>query len=264
MAIHLTLILVLFSSLSVKASNCHQSSESDPILYGSHFKWGLSKQELLSLFDLTYQRPERLSHRAYLDNDGQTVILPYDADRGGAIRVSYGFIESVQSHIEQALKLNFIEGVFFSDMGHSHLLIPESHFEQSSVGSNLLQMSRFYERVLTHPDVLILYHTAEQLKFLDSSSQVLPDSYSQWRFKTRNLLGGVNPATPVQTIQNPESQANTAGSLPGYRWWGAGFNLSANKHGCFTYREPDGNIRRFDISMYDLTYPPQSGSLSDP
>jgi hypothetical protein len=140
-------------------------------------------------------------------------------------------------------------------MGHSHLLIPEDLFRNKFDKILKQSMSRFYEEVLMDDSVIFLYHTAEQLKFLDENNKVLDDPYSKWRFQTRNIAGSADPSRPIAFLQNPNSLANTVNSLNGYRWWGAGFNLSANKEGCFTYRR-DGKEFRFDVSLFDLSYSP--------
>ncbi|MBI5240261.1 MAG: hypothetical protein HY926_07290, partial [Elusimicrobia bacterium] len=48
-----------------------------------------------------------------------------------------------------------------------------------------------------------------------------------------------------------KSDANTVNEVPGYFWRGGGFNFSANRNGCFSYRAK-GKTYRFDISLYDL------------
>jgi hypothetical protein len=59
----------------------------------------------------------------------------------------------------------------------------------------------------------------------------------------------------LQFLTNPKSPANTANELEGYKYWGAGFNLSAHKNGCFEY-SVNGVTSRFDLSLYDLESEP--------
>ncbi len=48
-------------------------------------------------------------------------------------------------------------------------------------------------------------------------------------------------------------KGNAVSGLKGYFYFGAGFNVSANKNGCFPYF--DGTqVRYFDLSLSDLPY----------
>lgn len=113
-------------------------------------------------------------------------------------------------------------------------------------------MSRMYENLFKDQRLEILYHTAEQLQMLDSDNKPLNDSLIQHRLKTRNIVGFNHPDSELIYLSNPSSAVNTVSSRPGYYWWGAGFNISANKNGCFEYKN-NGQSFYFDLSMYDLT-----------
>lgn len=237
------------------AARCSPSAE--PI-YTKDFKWGYELPEMLLKFVEMYNSPKRLSKNAYFDSTTQTIRLPYDNDRGGDVVVDESFVQTVARHIEQGFKLDVVDAVFFPDMGHSHLLIPEKLMQEKYDLYPVDQMAQLYTAVFRDHQVKFLYHTAEQLKMLDEKKQVLPTPRVRHRHKTRNLVGLNHTEAEMYFLQNPSSAANTVHEEKGHFWWGAGFNLSANKKGCFAYRA-HGKVYYFDISLYDLEYDPADG-----
>lgn len=261
------LVLSLFGTLQVQAQSADlntleatssRCTPSETPLYTKDFKWGYELPEMLLKFAEMYESPKRLSRNAYFDSSSKTLRLPYDADRGGDVEVEESFVQTVARHIEQGLQLDVVDAVFFPDMGHSHLLIPEKLMQEKYDNYPVQEMSRFYADVFRDAQVKFLYHTAEQLKMLDENNQVLPDARIRHRHKTRNLVGENRTTAEMRFLQNPSSAANTVHEEKGHFWWGAGFNLSANKKGCFAYRA-HGRIYYFDISLYDLEYDPSDG-----
>jgi hypothetical protein len=104
----------------------------------------------------------------------------------------------------------------------------------------------------------LLYHTAEQLQTLDENNELLNDRHLRWRFFTRNLVGDNAHLARLDLLHEPTHPSNTSRKMPGHRYWGSGFNISANKDGCFPYVF-DGVTYWFDISLSD---PPSNGSSS--
>jgi len=97
----------------------------------------------------------------------------------------------------------------------------------------------------------ILYHTAEQLHMLEDG-QLISDRLVQWRFYTRNLLGDNKGEGRLELIHQPTSSHNTArGLMPGHRYWGAGFYISASIDGCFPYTYKDKTYY-FDLNLHGL------------
>jgi hypothetical protein len=94
---------------------------------------------------------------------------------------------------------------------------------------------------------------------LDEDDQVLPDPHIEWRHQTRNVVGDNDGQDRIELLQNPDSKANTARDYPGYRYFGAGFNVSASADGCFPFIQ-DGELRWYDLSLSDLPYKPNGGS----
>lgn len=252
-----------FSELQINTENCRSEVATEKPLYASDFKWGYLLNELIEKFEVIYKSPKRLAKRAYWDVDVQKIILPYDIERGGGVELNPAYVAAVISHIEQGFQKKIIDGVFFPDMGHSHLMIPKVKYEKKYKNIPVNQMSRMYELFFKDPEILTLYHTAEQLKMLDENENLLSDERIRFRHHTRNLVGHFDPRKEIFVVQNPESKQNTSNGIPNYEWWGAGFNLSANEKGCFSYLR-DGQKFNFDISLFDLDYDPnESGAFGN-
>ncbi|MBX3041229.1 MAG: hypothetical protein KF789_11040 [Bdellovibrionaceae bacterium] len=225
--------------------------ENGAVLLRSDFHWGTEFQEMLAKALEIRTSGKRLPRRAFYDSAKETLALPYDAARGGDVVLNPVFIRSVQRHVEEAIRLGYVDAIFFPDMGHSHLLIPQKSWDEDYSGRPVAQQARLYERFFSDPNVKIFYHTAEQLKMKDEDGQLLPDRHLQWRFYTRNLAGDNRGEGRLEVLQNLTHSYNTVGEVPGYRWWGAGFNISGSDQGCIAYRHGD-EVRYFDLSLYDL------------
>jgi hypothetical protein len=244
--------------------NCYRQTPTDEVIYNSDFKWGLTLPEMMERFDKMYAGPKRLDRHAYYDEQKKKYFLPYADAQGGPIELPVSFIDSVTKHIEKAFQRKFIDAVFFPDMGHSHFLIPEAKYKKVYANIPTEKSNVFYKTLFMDPEIKVAYHTAEQLQSLDKSNQPLADQKIQWRFYTRNLIGDNGGEKKIE-IYNAldQSKANTLGSVPGFYWWGAGFNLSANKNGCFSYKK-EGQIFYYDISIYDLPIDPSLPVENEP
>ncbi|MBX3019199.1 MAG: hypothetical protein KF767_15035 [Bdellovibrionaceae bacterium] len=230
---------------------CAREGANDPRLHSNDFHWNFSLPEMIEKFREIYSGAKRLPDRAYWDENRGSLMLPFGADRGGHVELPYRFVLSVIRHVETAFRNDYIDGLFFPDMGHSHFLIPEAKYAAEYRNSPVKEMSKTYNRFFHDPELLVVYHTAEQLRMTDDNSQLLPDRRLQWRFFSRNLVGDNRAKGELALVQNPTHKHNTTGGLPGYYWWGAGFNISANEKGCIAY-ERNGRIEYFDLSLEDL------------
>lgn len=231
---------------------CPPETPAEPKLYSSDVRWGLSLPEMMELYEKLYASDKRLSRRAYFNAAKGRFELPNAPEFGGPVVVSELTIKALARHIEAAFEKDYVDAVFFPDMGHSHLLIPEALYAAKYSKYPTARQSQFYGDVLADPAVHIFYHTAEQLKSLkEDRKSVLDDERIRWRHKTRNISGPISGSAELTVHQNPSSAANTVGEVPGFYWWGAGFSFSANKDGCFSFSR-GGRSVRFDISLKDL------------
>lgn len=239
---------------------CARENANDPRLHSNDFHWNYALAEMITRFQEIYAGPKRLPDRAYFDESKGKLMLPFSADRGGDVEVPYSFVLSVVRHVEAAFANDYIDGVFFPDMGHSHFMIPQAKYDKQYAQSPVKEMARTYERFFNDRELRVVYHTAEQLRMTDENSQLLNDRRLQWRFFSRNLVGDNQAKGELVLIQNPTHKHNTTGGLPGYYWWGAGFNISANEKGCIAY-ERNGRVEYFDLSLEDLKPDSSSGDF---
>ena len=239
---------------------CAPPADDDPVLYSDAFKWGYSLDDMAAAFAETYERPDRLLGRAWYDESRDTLVMPIAEGWGGEVLLPARLVDSVRRHIEGALERGYVDFVFFPDMGHSHLFIPQEIWDADYAPYEVAEIGLMYGTLFDDPALKVLYHTAEQLQTLDDDDQLLDDRHLQWRFFTRNLVGDNAGLGALELLHAPEEKANTSRDMAGYRYHGAGFSLSANKDGCFRY-DHDGVTRYFDLSMEEL--PPRPGSGGD-
>ena len=242
------------------AARCRPEPANAPSLRSSDFKWDYTLPELIRRFLEIYPSPKRLSKRAYWNAAKGRFELPYLAERGGPIALPPSFMRSVARHAEDALTAAYVDGVFFPDMGHSHFLIPEGLWERQYAPYPVERMSRLFEELFADPKLEILYHTAEQLTTRAPDGELVDDPRTRFRYETRNIVGANTGARGLKVLTNPQSSANTVVAVPGYFWWGGGFNISANEEGCFAFVS-NGRTTRFDLSMFDLEPEPGAGDL---
>ncbi|MBX3035065.1 MAG: hypothetical protein KF865_14190 [Bdellovibrionaceae bacterium] len=252
MTLSLSALILKLLLHSVAFSQCPPPAPNEEVLRASDFQWSYSLPALITRFQEILASPRRLPQRAFWDESQSAWILPYDLSRGGPVRLPESFIRSVRRHLEEAWRLDYIDGVFFPDMGHSHFLIPQDKWDRDYAPIPVREMARLYEKMLADPELKILYHTAEQLEVRTPDGELDRDRRLQWRFYSRNLVGDNRGEGRLELLQNPRSRANTVSDVPGYRWWGAGFNVSAQRQGCFTARDARGETFRFDLSLSDL------------
>jgi hypothetical protein len=249
------------NSLAAIAARCAPAGAGEEKIFQSDFRWDYSLPEMKARFEEMYASPKRLDRRAYWDAKTGRLMLPHDAARGGDLEITGNFVRAVARHIERAFELDYIDAVFFPDMGHSHILVPDKLWAEKYSDYPVDRMSDLYRDMFSDPRLKIFYHTAEQLKTLENG-QLVADERVRFRHKTRNIAGPITADAELTVYQNPESAANTVHGAPGHHWWGAGFNLSAQKDGCFVYRTA-GKEYRFDISLYDLPYDTGGGGAWD-
>lgn len=247
MRFYIFLLILLLSAtiraeISIRPDHCKKETLNDLVLYGEDFRWNYSLAEMLARYEEIYNSDKRLKLRAYYDLTDKKIKVPFIKNEN-LIAIPDNFLNSIKIHIEEALHKKVIEAVFFPDLGHSHFYIPQDKWEKMSDTSNQVLL---YEKIFAEPGLKILYHTAEQLKLWDENRNVLPDPYILFRWQTRNLVGFNNGSHELMFLKKDED-------IPNHFYYSGGFNISANKNGCFYYIQ-NGNKIYYDISMADLEY----------
>lgn len=255
------MILSILFALTAQADStlCRKQQANEPLIYMSEFKWGQSLAAMKEKSEQIYKSGKRLKGRAFYDELTKGYVIELDS---GRVRLTNEFIRNVTRHIEINLERRYADFVFFPDMGHSHLYIPEKDWEElDKIPPS--ERHTLYEKMLALPSLQMLYHTAEQLavKEGERGEGAFPqDKILLWRYFSRNPVGdnttGENVA-PRFAFNN--NSYNTVHELAGYHSWSAGYTLSASKDGCFSFKAPDGQEFRFDISLEDLPYSPVDG-----
>jgi hypothetical protein len=253
-------ILSLLSSLSTLASaefirseTCQLPANNEPVVYANDFSWKMTLEDVDNKFKDIYNSGKRLTDRAYLKDGVAVLPYPTSKDKNAVIKLSDRFIISVAKQVEEAFALGYVDALIFPDMGHSHLFIPLKEYEILRKTPNN-ERNLFYEKVFDLEGLKTLYHTSEQVLMVDDNKKLLPGKKLQWRYYTRNLIGSNNMKGQLEIVKNLEHTHNTAHDYKeGYYYYGAGYNISASKDGCFGFKK-DGKIMYFDISMKDLPY----------
>lgn len=246
---------------NVDMKRCAAELQGEVPVYSSDFKWNMSLDEIKSAADMMYKSEKRLAKRAYYDERMKSFVFPEAAERGGNVRIPVQFIKTVAKHVEKGFEREYIDAVIFPDMGHSHFLIPNAFYKKELEIIPVEKFNLLYEKIMANKDIKVVYHTAEQLKVLDESKKLMDDKKLQWRYYTRNLVGH-NTADPDIELVNATttSPANTMSGMDGYYWWGGGFNIHANKNGCFSFKKA-GKTMYFDLSLHDLEPAPGSSDI---
>lgn len=234
----------------VRPSSCGVQTDDENILVRSDFRWNQPLDEMMERSESIYQEGKRLKRRAYIDEELNIVIPMENLHREERkIRLTPLFIASIRRHIEEALRLGYVDSITFSDMGHSHFFIPQDFYNDELAVIPIADRDVMYEKMLAHKDLKVLYHTAEQLKMFDEDRKLLENRHLQWRFYTRNLVGDNKGEGRLEFIHQEDHSYNTArGTLEGHRYWGAGFYINANKEGCFPFTY-EGKTYYFDLNL---------------
>lgn len=226
------------------ASRCAPSEH--PVIYSTDFGWGLNFLETADLFTKMYSSPKRLQHRFYFDQEKGFLGKISGADN--SLSIPLRFVYSIKKHIESALSLEYAQWVIFPDMGHSHFFIHPQDLEKYID----LPSNKRMEGFINSPRTKMLYHTLEQIQVMDENKVLDLDPWTQWRYYTRNILGGNEGKSDLEIHKNLTESYNTVRDYKDYRYW-SGVNISANQNGCFAY-EHQGKTYYFDVSFYDLAY----------
>lgn len=236
---------------NLRVESCAEDDGNGLYVYSNDFSWGMSLDQIRKKSTEIYESGKRLKERAF--HNGADVVFPYEfMGEKQFVKLSPRFIKSVSKHIEVGLERGYIDAVIFPDMGHSHFFIPKKYYNDVLEKFPNEERVKRYEAMINYPDLKILYHTAEQLTMVDENKLPLVDRETQWRFYTRNMVGDNQALGRVELLHNLDSSHNTAHDYDDdHRYWGAGFNVTASKEGCFSY-EFKGKKFYFDLSLKDL------------
>lgn len=193
-------------------------------------------------FNELYTSERRLKNRVYWDEGLRSYRIP-SRDGSDTLNVPIEFIENLRLHLKTSLQRGYAEFLLYPDLGHFHLLIPDS----SRV---LPHFSPGWEEALSNSNALMLFHTGEMIRFKKGSSgtgELVEDPWLQWRYYTRNFWGRNNGSPELPVVFARDQSYNTVRRLEGYREAGV-FLVSGNQSGCFAVELGTRSI------FFDLAY----------
>ncbi len=249
--------------LAEAKQRCAPELKDDPAVYRDDFHWGYNIIEMGAHYEYIYNSGKRLPKRAYYDPITDQFYMDQYEHSGERKKVTLtsDFLIAIRQHIEEGLKREYVQYVFFPDMGHAHAFIPENYYNEVINKIPRGDQHLRYEKIFGFPATKLLYHTAEQLYMMDLKTKVLvDDDFLRWRYYTRNLVGSLKPPAKVEIHKLLNDGFNTVRNNPGYKYWGAGFDLSASKDGCFPFKTKSGEIQYFDISLHSLESDPNNAT----
>jgi len=211
--------------------------------------WYRTFEEVKQLYTKHYNRESRLENYIYIENGKYIATIFKNGNKKVRFVAPDHFIHSMLNHLKAGLDNDWFNYIFWADLNHGHLFIPDDLRENYSKFEN----EKYFKEILKDRNLGILYHAAEHFCSLDPENT----KYIQ----TRNIVGWFN-SKPIEIIF-PESdtskgrlKANTASVPKGYSnvWW---IGISASKDGTFSI-EVDGKTIKLDISLevssiYDST-----------
>lgn len=223
-----------------------------PSMRFSISSWLMNLDKMRLVYENDYWKSSRLPDRVYYSEEEDVFILPFlGYDKNHKIKLTENFIINVIFHIETALEKKYADYIHFSDMGHSHLLIPKDYYEKEIRGSK--EFSKIYEKLFSFEGTKFLYHTAEQLSLVnrEKGEFVLPeDEHLKHRYLTRNIIGDNKQTRNLGVVQvkDLKKEYNTVRKFSGYEWRGSSYYIKAHHQGCFPFKQ-DGKTHYFDINF---------------
>jgi hypothetical protein len=203
-----------------------------------------SLDTLQAQFNQLYESDSRLHGRVYWEEKDNSYLATYS---NKTVKIPLPFIEAVTTHLKIALERGYANFLFYSDMGHGHLIYSTERWGNLAKEENKLQV---LENLLNANSEKVLYHTAElfQLKAGENFDGALSeDSWLQWRYYSRNFTGDLAVKENVAVYFAKNQKFNTVREIEGHREWST-FYFSANKNGCFPVHLKNKTIY-FDLSF---------------
>ncbi len=194
-----------------------------------------SREVLKRRYEKLINGPKRLRRR--MSYDGKNFYIP---STEGSIKITKDFLNKLAHQVEMAIEIKSAELIYYPDMGHAHLYMPE--------GNELMSL----EEALSSPDLVTLFHTAEQLMMKDGRMPRDSKDYRQLRYRTRNLIGHFDDTGALEMVYAFGNKAfNTIHDIPTvlkHKRKYSTLYFSAHPHGCLTFNLGDKKMG-LDISF---------------
>ncbi len=244
-----------YFDLEVAKKRCTpKHSESEELLLNEFEHGQYTFPKMSDHFEKVYASGKRIGLHVNYDPERDQFFLyyagQYRSEEPQPVPITPNFIASITRHIEMAHEMGFASFVFFSDMGHSHFFFTEDQWRELEEVQN--NFPKLYKRIFANSETRILYHLSEKLDFFDGSGSYIQKTDLVIKYWNRNFFTKNDPSDFYEIqVQQKAGYHNTVSSINGYNQ-GYGFSISASRNGCFPYRDRNGNLRYFDISIYEL------------
>ena len=130
-SLQMTAVQTLAADLSVEdkieiaKKRCAPPTNTDPVLQAETFKGDFTTEEMSALYDKVYQSEERLLNRVGFDPDSKKFLSIDRNDAETHTEYAEKAIQGIILQVEEILRRDYARHVFFPDLGHSHLYIPQ-------------------------------------------------------------------------------------------------------------------------------------------
>lgn len=231
--------IVFFFPVFLKAltienpQNCSSPSLDEEVTLKSDWNVVKSRKEMGQNFDHLYESGKRLPSRAYWDSQKKSVMIPYQKK---IVPLPDSIIQTISDHLRQALRLGYADFLYYPDLGHTHIFVPN----QDAWGD-----------WLKNKNLKFVYHSAELLKMKKGSALKGPlrnEEWVRWRYYTRNLMGSFDPGGSLQVLFASKQSYNTVHQIEGHSPVTTLY-FSASRKGCFSILNEKKEKISFDLSF---------------
>lgn len=212
------------------ASVCLPAGEAPaPIIDRSYFFPGLLEPKAMhELFDDFQKSGKRFEYRGHMR--GGRYLVPYSEQNVtgqkliDTVEFPKTLIKAIQTHMSESFKAGFAKYPFLPDMGHGHLLVPAKVLAKAKADG--LSAVATLQAVLSSPELEILYHVNELLKYEDADGHVSAEiAYMR---DNRNIIASVaNPSALVTHAPQAEPPAKMKDLVQQGQ-----FYMTLNQNGC--------------------------------
>ncbi len=191
--------------------------------------------EAQAQYQNVYESGHRITQRVYWSATENAFVMKQSK---ASLKISPQFISSLTQHIETALSRGYADFLFYSDMGHAHLFMPDSGDTSTT---NI-------ETHLGENTLTFLYHTAELFVLRENFKGALTlDPWLQWRYYSRNFVAKNDSSDALAVVFAADAPYNTVRDLDNHSSVATVY-MSASRSGCFPFRQ-NGATYFFDFTI---------------
>lgn len=231
-------ILILLNLLSNANELCKAPTVSELSLPLDPLHVVATPLEARQQFEAVYNHHRRIKNRVYWSPEKKNYI--FEKSQVQFVLPSF-FIDNLKNHLHQALNKGYAKHLYYADLGHLHLLIPQADWPSPLPKDSFLNST----------ELLSLFHTGELYQFKKGGSlsgKMTDDEEWLWIYRHRNFVGKNQIDQPITPLFSQlDAVYNTVRSLEGYKELGSVY-FSAHQNGCFALDENNLDLR-FDISV---------------